>query len=323
MSSRCRLGESRPIDNFITSRRGFLVAAATCASALIVGTRIERGGMQAMAAQAPEGASLNAFVRIARDNTVTVIIKHLDKGQGVTTGLTTIIADELDADWSQMRSEFAPADPFLYGNRAFLPLLVQGTGGSTSVANSWHQLRHAGAAARALLVDAAATKWGVSPASISIKNGVITHESSGRRAEFGEIVDGVDPKRSLTLGVIEPKQPKDWVHIGRSFPRLDSTAKTTGAATYAMDIRRPGMLTAVIARPPKFGSVLKSYDATAARAIPGVVDVVAIPHETPQHVTWRETLRELAARGPDTWSAIPLEVVDLAKEALGKLAANA
>ncbi len=107
----------------------------------------------------------NAFIRIAPDNTVTVMIKHLDKGQGVTTGLTTIVAEELDADWGQMRAEFAPADAALYKNLAFG---IQGTGGSTSIANSWMQLRLAAAAAREMLVTAAAAQWNVPASEITV-----------------------------------------------------------------------------------------------------------------------------------------------------------
>ena len=123
----------------------------------------------------------NAFIRIAPDDTVTVMIKHLDKGQGVTTGLTTIVAEELDADWGQMRAEFAPADVTLYKNLAFG---IQGTGGSTSIANSWMQLRLAAAAAREMLVAAAAAQWNVPASEITVQAGVVEHKPSGKTSEF-------------------------------------------------------------------------------------------------------------------------------------------
>src|SRR5580704_9671482 len=126
----------KPLSKLPASRRQFLAGAALGSTALIIGTHLPLPGAGALAADAPPAP--NAFIRIAPDNTVTVIIKHLDKGQGVTTGLTTIVAEELDANWGQMRAEFAPADVTLYKNLAFG---TQGTGGSTSVANSWMQLR--------------------------------------------------------------------------------------------------------------------------------------------------------------------------------------
>src|SRR5215204_4979296 len=132
------------------SRRSFLRGAAATAGALVVGTYIALPKGKAVAATSPDGAARpNAFVTIAPDNTVTVMIKHLDMGQGNTTGLATIVADELDADWSQMRTEFAPANADLYNNLLFGP--IQGTGGSTAIANSWTQLRKAGAAAKEMM----------------------------------------------------------------------------------------------------------------------------------------------------------------------------
>ena len=148
------------------NRRDVLKNSAALAGALVVATYIP---MPAFAEDAPAAPKLapvpNAFIRIAPDDTVTVIVKHLDMGQGVTTGLATIVAEELDADWGQMRSEFAPANAALYANLAFG---MQGTGGSTSIANSWMQLRLAAAAARAMLVAAAAAEWNVPASEITV-----------------------------------------------------------------------------------------------------------------------------------------------------------
>jgi isoquinoline 1-oxidoreductase beta subunit len=269
----------------VLSRRHFLQGSTAMAGALVVATSIDL--KPALAATASDPPMPNAFIRIAPDNTVTVMIKHLDKGQGIATGLTTIVADELDADWAQMRSAFAPADAAIYNNLFFGP--IQGTGGSTSTANSWQQMRKAGAAARALLIAAAADLWRVPPAEIGVARGVLAHAASGRRATFGEL-----SARASTMPVpaeVSLKDPKDWIYIGKPLPRIDSVAKTTGAAVYAMDVKRPGMLTAVVTRPPRFGGAVASFDASAARAIKGVVDVKQIP-------------QGVAVIATDTWSAL-------------------
>lgn len=265
------------------SRRGFLQGVAAVSGALVIGVHLTPG--KAFAAAATDGPMPNAFVRIAPDSTVTVLIKHLDMGQGVTTGLPTIVAEELDADWSQMRAAFAPADAKLYNNLAFGP--VQGTGGSTSVANSWEQLRKAGAAARQMLVTAAAEKWGVPADSITVEKGVLkSGNHTGSFGEFAEAAAKLDVPKEVKL-----KDPKDFKLIGTRLPRLDSADKTDGKAVYALDIRRPGMLTAVIRRPDRFGATVKSFDASAAKKVPGVVDVVTVP-------------AGIAVLAQNTWAAI-------------------
>ena len=265
------------------SRRGFLKGIAAASGALVIGVHLRP--VEALAAAMADGPMPNAFVRIAPDSTVTVLIKHLDMGQGVTTGLATIVAEELDADWSQMRAAFAPADAQLYNNLLFGP--VQGTGGSTSIANSWEQLRKAGAAARHMLVAAATAKWGVPAESISVEKGVLkSGNHSGSFGEFAEAAARLDVPKDVKL-----KDPKDFTLIGTRLPRLDSTEKTDGKAVYALDIRRPGMLTAVIRRPDRFGATVKSFDAAAAKKVPGVVDVVAVP-------------AGIAVLAQNTWAAI-------------------
>jgi isoquinoline 1-oxidoreductase subunit beta len=269
------------------SRRSFLRGSAAIAGGLVIGTYVEFGLRTALAATPQDPPAPNAFIRIGPDNTVTVLIKHLDKGQGVTTGLTTIVADELDADWAQMRAEFAPANAALYNNLLFGPM--QATGGSSSVANSFNQLRKAAAAARAMLAAAAGQEWNVSPSEITIAKGVVAHAASAKQATFGALAD-----KAAAMPVpseVKLKDPKDWTYIGKHVPRMDSVAKTTGTAKYALDIRRPGMLTAVVARSPRFGGVVKSFDASGARVVNGVVDVVSIGSG-------------VAVLAHDTWSAI-------------------
>ncbi len=230
-------------------------------------------GTAAGASAAAEETVTGPFIRIGTDDTVTVIVKHLDKGQGVTTGLPTIVAEELDAAWPQMRAEFAPANVELYNNLAFGPM--QGTGGSTSIANSWMQLRKAAAGAKAMLTGAAAARWNVPAGELTVQEGVVSHEPSGRSATFGELAVAaadITPPEDPAL-----KDPADFTLIGTKVPRLDSDAKTDGSLEFTMDLTRPGMLVALVAHPPRFGGKVKSFDADAAKAVAGVADVVEIP----------------------------------------------
>ena len=219
------------------------------------------------------GFEPNAFVRIGRDNTVTVVVKHLEMGQGTYTGLPTLVAEELDAAWSQVRAEGAPADAKRYNNLFWGD--AQGTGGSTAMANSWEQYRQAGAAARAMLVAAAAEQWKVPAASVSVRNGVVSH-ASGKRATFGELADAA-AKQPLPA-TVRLKDPKDFVFIGKHVPRTDSVAKSNGTALFTADVKLPGMLTALVAHPPRFGAKVKRFDAAGVQGLPGVRYVVEVPN---------------------------------------------
>ena len=215
----------------------------------------------------------NAFVRIAPDNTVTVLSKHIEFGQGSFTGLATILAEELDADWSTVRVEAAPSDPTRYNNLLFGP--VQGTGGSTAIPNSWEQLRQAGAMARALLVHAAAAEWEVPATEIEVAGGRLSHAATQRHATFGEMADKAaetEAPAEVTL-----KDPADFQLIGTSVPRVDVPAKSDGSALFTADLDLPGMLTALVARSPRFGGKVAKVDDQSAREVPGVVDVFRIP----------------------------------------------
>src|SRR3989440_2974020 len=214
----------------------------------------------------------NAFVRISADSTVTVIVKHLEMGQGTYTGLPTLVAEELDADWSQMRVEGAPADAKRYNNLMWGP--AQGTGGSSSLPNSYEQLRKAGAAARMMLVGAAAERWKVPAREITVSKGVVEHKKSRRRAKFGELA--ADAATQVVPDNPPLKEPKDFVYIGKaSLPRTDARAKSNGSAQFTQDVKLPGMLTAVVLHPPRFGAKLSRFDAAKTKEIPGVVNVVA------------------------------------------------
>jgi len=216
----------------------------------------------------------NAFVRIAEDGSVTVISKHLEMGQGTYTGLATILAEELDCDWTRVRVEGAPADASKYNNLHWGP--AQGTGGSSAIANSYEQMRKAGATARAMLVAAAAAQWGVDAAGLKTENGVVTDPATKKRASYGSLA-----KEAAVIPVpdnVPLKDPASFRLIGKTAPRVDAVEKTTGRAQFTQDVTLPGMLTAVVAHPPRFGATVRSFDAAAAKAVPGVRDVVQIPN---------------------------------------------
>jgi len=250
------------IENF--SRRQFFKASG----ALVLAVALPDA-----TAQTPATAlEPNAFVRVGTDNTVTVIVKHLEMGQGTYTGLPTLVAEELDADWSQMRVEGAPADAKRYNNLFWGE--AQGTGGSTALANSYEQLRKAGAAARAMLVGAAAERWRVPASELTVTKGVVEHRKSKKRAKFGELAGAAATQ--VVPADVPLKDPKDFVYIGKASPtRTDAHAKSTGTAIFTQDVKLPGMLTAVVLHPPRYGAKLARFDASKAKEIPGVLDVVA------------------------------------------------
>lgn len=259
------MGTQTPI-----SRRRFLQGSA----GLIIAMQLpSMSGKAVHASEQQSEFAPNAFLRIDTDSQVTVLIKHIEIGQGAYTGLATLAAEELDADWNQMHAEHAPANVALYANSAFG---VQGTGGSTGLSNSYQIMRQAGAQAKALLVAAAAQKWGVPADQITVAKGTITHSGSGRSAQFGELV-------KVAMSLPEPKSPAplktpdQFVLIGTDVPRLDTPAKSTGKAKYTLDIYQEGMLTAVVAHPDVFGAKVATFDADAALKIHGVVDVKQIP----------------------------------------------
>ncbi len=270
----------RTIEN--ESRRRFLKGTAGLTLAVYLPWSLADG-----TARGGKGGEFepNAFLRIGEDNVVTVISKHLEMGQGAYTGLATLVAEELDADWAQVRVESAPAES-RYNNSL---LGIQGTGGSSSIANSWEELRKAGATARAMLVSAAAWLWKVPAQEIEVVDGVLRHAASGKQATFGQLAklaseQPVPPEVKL-------KDPSTFKLIGRQkLARKDSADKVNGKAIYTQDIHLPGMLTAVVAHPPRFGATVKSFDAKSALAIPGVVHVVQIPSG-------------VAVVAHDTWSA--------------------
>ncbi len=248
------------------SRRDVLKASAalTVAFWLPQGRAIANG--TAHAAFEP-----NAFIRIGTDGIVTVVSKHIEMGQGAYTGLATIVAEELDADWSRVRVEGAPADTKTYANLLFGSAM--GTGGSSSISNSFDQLRKAGATARAMLVSAAAQKWKVPANEVTVSQGVVSHAASKRSATFDELA--AEAAKVPAPADAKPKDASAYTLIGKPVARVDSRDKSTGRATFTQDIHLPGMLTAAVVHPPRFGAKVKGFDASQAKAVKGVKAVVA------------------------------------------------
>lgn len=252
-------------------RRDFLKGTAAVASGLVIGLYLPSQSRIAEAAVETKPFAPNAFLRIGTDNQITVIVKHSEMGQGISTALPMLVAEELDADWHTVKFEFAPAAPEY--NHTVFP--IQMTGGSTSVSNSYQQLRQAGATAKAMLVAAAAQQWQVEPDTCRVAQSVVYHDASKRQATFGELAD-VAAQQETPIEV-QLKVKADFKLIGKPTKRLDSLAKVNGSAAFGMDVDLPDMLTAVIARPPTFGATVKSVDASATKAVKGVHEVVQVP----------------------------------------------
>jgi len=246
-------------------RRAFLQTAGGLGAGLVIGFRIPARGEQEPSPFAP-----NAWLRISPDDTVLVIVDRSEMGQGVATSLPMLLAEELEADWSKVQIEFAPAD------KAYInPLFgLQGTGGSSSVRAAWTPLRKAGAAAREVLIAAAAQRWAVKTTECHAENGAVVHTKTKRRLRYGQLA-----ARAATLPVpadVPLKDPKDWRIAGKPTKRLDAGVKTNGRAKFGIDTWVPGLRVAVVARSPVFGGKVKSFDATAAKAVEGVRNVVQI-----------------------------------------------
>ena len=253
------------------SRRTFLKTGALASGGLVIACWLPPGLRRAVAQPANASAPLNpnAFIHIAPDNAVTILLKHSEMGQGVWTSIPMVIAEELGCDLANVRVEHAPAAP-AYAHTAFG---MQMTGGSTSTWESFDQLRNAGAMARAMLVSAAAQKWKKPEADCRTENGFVI--CGDRKASYGELADAA-AKLPAPLQVTL-KDAKDWTLIGKPTRRLDSKAKVSGKAEFGIDVKRPDMLIALVARAPVFGAKLKSFDAAKAKTVPGVVDVVQVP----------------------------------------------
>ncbi len=251
-------------------RREFLKVSIAASGGLLIGFHLPGMATLASAQHSTTAFMPNAFVRIGADEKITVIVNHSEMGQGVYTSLPMLLADELDADWSRVGFESAPVDP-KYNHPAFG---IQMTGGSSSVWSGLQQFRQAGAAARAMLVAAAAQQWNVDPSTCRTQSGTVIN-AGNRKLTYGQLASAaakLTPPEHVQL-----KDPKDFKLIGKPLKRLDTPEKLNGQAVFGIDVKLPGMLTAVVARPPIFGAKMKSFDDTRARSTPGVRKIVAVP----------------------------------------------
>jgi isoquinoline 1-oxidoreductase beta subunit len=260
----------------LLSRRKLLVGLA--GGALLIGYTARNFGEIAasalsVGAKDPDPSAFGPYIKIDPDGWVTVINKHQEMGQGTHAGLAALVAEELDADWDKIRIESAPANTAVYKN---IEMGLQATAGSSAIAASWDQLRHAGAAARAMFVAAAAAQWNVSPGAIRVENGVVRHDDSDRSVGFGELLAEAARRTPPSKPVL--KDPKHYALIGTDrVRRKDSRAKSSGTLRYTQDVQLPNMLTAVVAHSPRFGGKVAAFNATSARQLPGVVDIFEIP----------------------------------------------
>ncbi len=256
---------------FNCSRRDFCKTSALLGTGLVLGFYLPGCQKKDIIPPASGPFKPNAFIQIAPDDTVTFFINKSEMGQGVYTSLSMLIAEELEVDWKKIKIEAAPVAPEYnhtqWGN-------LQGTGGSTSIRSTFDQLRTAGGAGRMMLVQAAAQIWEVPPASCKVEGGKVIHPKGEKSLSYGTLVGAaakLQPPKQVPL-----KPAASFKIIGKPRARLDTPAKVNGTAEFGIDVKRPNLLTAVIARPPVFGATLKAFDAEAAKALPGVKEVVQV-----------------------------------------------
>ena len=256
----------------IPSRRKFFKDSAALAGGLVIGFYLPQGGRAYAAEARPQPVyPPNAFIHIAPDNNITIVVNKSEMGQGVYTSLPMLIAEELEADWSRISVMSAPVAA-VYNHTAFG---MQMTGGSSSVPSSWDQLRRVGASGRLMLIRAAAQQWGVPESECHAENSEVIHAASGQRASYGALADAAN-KLPMPEHVVL-KSPRDFKIIGKPTRRLDTPAKINGSAQFGLDVYLPGMLTVLIARSPVFGGKVKHFDATEARKVAGVQGVYQVP----------------------------------------------
>ena len=286
------------------SRRSFIVGTAAAAGGLAIGVRLPFGSGSAEAQGAVEaGAEVHAWVVVKPNDTCVIRIARSEMGQGTRTGLAQLVAEELECDWKKVTTESITPGQNLARQRVWGEM---STGGSRGIRTSHDYVRRGGAAARMMLLQAAADEWKVPVAEVSVANGVITHASSGRKTTYGKVAAAAakltppDPK-SIAL-----KNPKDWKIAGRPMKRLDTADKLNGTQVYAIDVKLPGMLHAAIKASPVFGGKLASYDEAKISGRPGVRGVVKVNDSTVAVVadTWWRAKSALEAL-PIVWDEGP------------------
>jgi isoquinoline 1-oxidoreductase subunit beta len=277
----------------VVNRRDFLKTGATGGVALVIGFRLSPSAFADQAAEQEKKTPnpFDAWVRITPDNNVTLILGKSEMGQGIMTALPMILAEELCVDWKQVKVKQAPTNPKVYD---------LGTGGSGSVAGSWLPLRRAGAAAREMLVAAAAQKWEVSPDTCKAGNGQVVHGNPKRYLSYGELVAAAAKLPIPNFNTVALKNSDDFTLVGHDTRRFEVRDKATGNAKFGIDSRPPGMLFAVVARCPVFGGKVASFDAAKTKAVPGVRDV--IPFETGGRGA--STTGGIAVLADNSWAAI-------------------
>jgi isoquinoline 1-oxidoreductase subunit beta len=252
------------------SRRRFLSTSAVAAGGLTFAFTIPFGSDAAAQAMPSE---VNAWVVVKPDDSIIIRIARSEMGQGTLTGLSQLVAEELDANWAKVSAEYPTPGQNLARNRVWGNF---GTGGSQGIRQSNEYVRKGGAAARMLLVQAAADEWKVPTTECSAANSIITHTPTGRKLSYGKVADAAGKLTAPALDKVTLKDPKDWKLAGKRMARLDTVDKTTGAQIYGMDLKLPGMLNAAIKDSPVFGGKVKSFDAAAIANKPGVKKVVKV-----------------------------------------------
>lgn len=262
----------------LVNRRDFLRAGGIGAGLLLGFSLPERSNLAAQGRRTPVAAKPEAYIHIAPNNIVTFLITKAEMGQGTVTSLSMLLAEELDCDWKDVRTEFAPVDPASYG--------MQGVVGSASIRSCWGPLRQAGATARAMLMEAAAQQWNADPSQLRTERGFVI---GANRLSYGSLSEAAS---KLTIPANVPlKDPAKFTLIGQPVKRLDTRDKVNGKARFGIDARVPGMVYATIARCPVFGGKLASFDGAKAKAVPGVKDVLVVS-------------TGVAAVGENTWAAM-------------------
>ncbi len=300
-----QLPQSGPASKSTFSRRGFIVGTSTAGIGLSLGVlagcsnagQDKGNGAAADYSHLPDNPEVNAWVHIHHDDTVTIRIARSEMGQGTITGLAQIVAEELGCDWEKVRFDFPTPGESLARDRVYGDF---STGGSCGIRTSHQYMREGGAAARMMLVQAAANAWDVPASECQVENGVISHKGSNHSARFGEMAEAAAKLEAPTE--VKLKDPKDWTLIGQPKHRLDTAEKLTGALKYGSDIVLPNMLNASIKACPILGGTLKSYDSEAAMEMPGVKKVMALGDKAVVVVaqTWWQANQALSAM-PIEW----------------------